>query len=329
MAGAAQAATPAQLAGHGLLSMLRAGLETAHQRRAWPGIASLMLLAWLGFTGVSGVHLGGAWRAPVLGVPRPVLFAAASLILAITALVLRRRRALGGGHPGLALLAAVLAAYLLGNLISGGLHRLLAPASLFASSWAGFIASRLLYTSAVAAPMLILLWLGRQPLRPFSPAGGLSAWSRRTRLGRNDRPRSWTRTLGFFAVAVVLPLFILLQAGNGFTLLPRLPALLLPLLLMALSNAVAEELLFRGLIQSAAVRAGGMAFGIWAVAMLFGLHHWGASFAAVGSLPVSLLIGAGSALFGRSVVETGSLAWAVCAHALVDLALFSRYYVGA
>lgn len=307
---------------HGLFSMLRAPVESSEQRRALLPAIALFGVALVGFMAISGAHLGADWR--MLGpLPGAAVFAVCCTTLGARALFDWRRR------RGLALLALMLASYLLGNLLSGVLHQWIDPRALLADRVApGFIASRLLYAFAVALPML-LVW--RWLLRGNDCHLGFGDWRATGRLGRNDRQRSWGRLLLLFVLLVALPLFLLMQAMVDFGPLRsgRLPALALPLLFMALSNAFAEELLFRGLLQGAATPVLGIARGLWAVGILFGLHHLGASFDPIASLPGALAIGVGSVLFGKSVVETRGLGWAVCAHAAVNVALFSAYYVKA
>ncbi|MFO7565404.1 MAG: CPBP family intramembrane glutamic endopeptidase [Enhygromyxa sp.] len=315
---------PPGLAAHGMLSMLFAGLESAEQRQDRPAAAVLMLITWLGFIGISGAHLGKPWPTVLGWIPGPLLFALGVALLLSTTLRLWSRR------PALARLALMLGAYLLGNLLSGLAHQWLEPSRGVAALNAvasGFILSRLIYASAVALPMWLVYRLAFGDRSDFHL--GLGRWSPHTRLGRHDRPRPWYLILAGFAVFVAVPVFVFMQAQVDFG--PwhsgRLLALALPLLLMALANAFAEELLFRGLMQGASIHALGAAWGIWMVGLVFGLHHYQASFETLASLPTALLLGAGSVLFAKSVVETRGLAWSVCAHAMINMGLFSAYYV--
>ena len=61
--------------------------------------------------------------------------------------------------------------------------------------------------------------------------------------------------------------------------------------------------------------------------VFFGFHHWGSSPDAVAGLGTAIVTSALGILWGRSVIATGGIGWAVCAHALVDIAFFSAYFV--
>lgn len=306
---------------HGVLSMLTAGLESSSQRSDLRAASIVAFIVLVGFVGISGVHLGNPWREPILGLSRPTLYWGALAAAIISGFIAQSRR-----RYGLSALAFMSAAYLAGNFVSGVAHRV-AEVDAIESPVVRFIASRLLYVAGVTLPMFLVLIAGLRdrttvPLR-------FGDWKIETRLGRNDSPRSWGRIWLWFLLFIAIPMFLLMQANVGFGPLEsgRLTILIPFIAAMALANAFAEELIFRGLLQGVAVRAVGPAAGVWLIAVLFGLHHWGASFAPLASLGGSALIGAGSALFGKSVIETKGLGWAVTAHALVNVALFSAYYV--
>lgn len=315
---------PAGLAAEGMLSMLSAGLESASQRSNRLAACLLMLLTWLGFTGISGAHLGRAWPTAFGGVPGPVMFSLGLAGLLATSALLWSRR------PALARLSLMLGAYLIGNLLSGMAHQWLDPGRGLPGlnvTASGFILSRLTYVTATALPMWLVYRLVFSDRSLFHL--GIGRWSPLTRLGRKDRPRPWSTILAGFALFVALPVFVLMQYQVDFG--PwhsgRLLALAVPLLLMALANAFAEEFLFRGMMQGASINALGAAWGIWMVGLLFGLHHYNASFESLASLPAAVMLGVGSVLFAKSVIETRGLAWAVCAHAMINVGLFSAYYV--
>ena len=85
--------------------------------------------------------------------------------------------------------------------------------------------------------------------------------------------------------------------------------------------------MFRGLLLPPLVRLLGVGPGIWAQGVFFGMHHLGASpgpVATVVSTAATVLLGV---LWGKSVVVTRGIGWAVAAHALVDLAFFSAHFV--
>ena len=90
-------------------------------------------------------------------------------------------------------------------------------------------------------------------------------------------------------------MFVVVQANVLFgpvrtgTLWPLLPGVLLA----ALGNSLAEEVVFRGLILPAFVRGGGLAASLWMQGLMFGLMHWGMSVGILAALPLSLLMGLG------------------------------------
>jgi membrane protease YdiL (CAAX protease family) len=86
-------------------------------------------------------------------------------------------------------------------------------------------------------------------------------------------------------------------AGSLWPLLPGV-------LVAAVANAAAEEYVFRGVVQPAFIRAGGVAAGRWMQGLMFGLMHWGMSVGVLAALPVSLLIGFGSVVWGKAALDT-------------------------
>ena len=104
-------------------------------------------------------------------------------------------------------------------------------------------------------------------------------------------------------------------------------ALIPAILTAALANAIAEELIYRGMLQPAFVQAAGVARGLWIQGVMFGLLHWGMSVGVVAALPTSLLIGVGAVFWGKAVIETRGLSWVIIAHAMVDVAIMSAYFV--
>ncbi len=322
----------------GIVEMLLAGVDTPEERaRLLPG-AAILLLAWAGFLLISGAHLGGGWE----GGPLPPALRPGGFLLLVAAStgtgwwLLRREDASGAALGWLALLVA---AYLAGNGLSHLTHRALPMERVLGTLGGGplspatrtaleFMGSRLLYAASVALPMLLVVARARRSLELPLPLrwGDLSV---RTRLGAGDRLRSWRTLLALLGVAVGIPFFLLMQGAVGFGPLlgGRLPALALLLAGMALTNAFAEELLFRGLLQGGAVAAMGAARGMWATSLLFGLHHLGASFAPLASVPGALLLGVGSVVLAKAAHETGGLAWSVAFHAILNVGTFAAFYV--
>ena len=60
---------------------------------------------------------------------------------------------------------------------------------------------------------------------------------------------------------------------------------------------------------------------------VFGLMHWGLSVGVLAALPTSLLIGLGSVAWGKYALDTRGLSWVIVAHALIDVAVMSAYFV--
>ncbi len=181
-------------------------------------------------------------------------------------------------------------------------------------------------TLAVVVPVTTTSWLVRRPVAWNFRVGDWSV------LGRDfthrSAPESYARAIIGFAVFAGVLYFVgqcatefrPMRAGSFQTLWPAV-------LVAALANAAAEELIFRGAVQPALVASAGLARGLWIGAMMFGLLHWGMSVGVVAALPTSLLIGVGSVFWGKSVLETRGLSWAMVAHAMVDFAIMSAYFV--
>ena len=55
--------------------------------------------------------------------------------------------------------------------------------------------------------------------------------------------------------------------------------------------------------------------------------HWGLSVGILAALPVSLLIGLGSVVWGKAALETRGLGWVVMAHFLVDVCVMAAFFV--
>jgi membrane protease YdiL (CAAX protease family) len=308
----------------GPIFRLLAGAEPAARRRAVLA-AGLIVAAWLAIM----AYLAPFVRSPlaqalVEAVPRAGLMAAGAGALALAvAMGLARRR------PGPAVFAAMLLAYLTGILVNGWSYTALDPATLpFADRpWVAFSARRFTYLACVVVPLLAVYVIAMRR-QAFPGLGG--RWREPTRFfGPGERPETWGRQLAGLALVVGVPFFLIMQAAAGFSPI-RTGALwpyLAPILVMSVVNAAVEEVIFRGFIQPAAIRWLGLGWGLWLQGAFFGLHHWGLSPSMLGSLPGALLIGLGSVVFGKSVVETGGLGWAIAAHAVFDIGVFAAFFV--
>jgi membrane protease YdiL (CAAX protease family) len=260
------------LADHGIFSMLRAGLDEPTQRRELIPSALLLFAAWLGFLAWIGPFVQSPVAAAVLAaVPRPVLLWGVPALLLGVAVGAR-----AAGRRGLAVLAVMLAAYHAGNGLIGIGYAAAAPLTdtLGDTPWLRFIVRRAIYAAAVCLPMaaiaIVLLRRGEVRL-------GLGDWRARTRMSRKDAPITWRRALLGVGLFGALPVALLMQAAVRFepVVTGAIVGIALPVLLMSLVNATAEELIFRGFALPAAVRAAGAPRGLWLIGIWFGLHHLG------------------------------------------------------
>ncbi len=324
VATAEQTASPATLNDSGIFRMLGAGLDQPGERRElWPA-AIMLFLAWLGFLAWIGPYVRSPVASAVLAtVPRPLLLWGVPAVILIIAGVAWAR-----GRRGLALLAVMVLAYHAGTGLMEVAYALTYSwrAGLPDATWVQFGLRRLLYGVAVCIP-LALVWL-----LVFRRQGefhlGFGDWRVLTRLSRKEPFVTWRQALGGITLAGVLPLFLLMQLVVGFEpiVTGAILGLILPILVISVINATVEEAIFRGFMLPAAVRAAGVPRGLWLIGIWFGLHHFGVSVQLLTSLPGALLIGIGSVVFGKSVLETRGLGWAIAAHTLLDIAIFSAFY---
>jgi membrane protease YdiL (CAAX protease family) len=301
------------------------------ETRDWWTLAALVVIGWFGAVAFLGRYRPNQVATTLYALaPRELLFygALALAIGAAVALAVTRRRELGGA-------ALMIAAFLAGHLLFSWLYLLL-PASFTVpfrenGDAVGFVLGRLAYAAALAVPMLVVWWLafGRRDGWPRL-ALGIGDF---TVVGRDVSAKAppmaaWRSLLTGYAFFCLI-LFVIMQANVWFapvtagTLWPLLPAVLLA----AFGNALAEELVFRGLIQPAFIRGGGLAAGLWMQGLMFGLMHWGMSVGVLAALPVSLLIGLGSVVWGKIAIDTGGLGWVVVGHAMVDVCVMSAFFV--
>ena len=126
-------------------------------------------------------------------------------------------------------------------------------------------------------------------------------------------------------LAIFLPLALMMQASVNFMPVTsgRLWSALAPLTVLALLNAVGEELVFRGLVLPSLIPLAGTTPALWLQGVFFGLHHWGSSPDPVsGDGTIRLALPEGS-----SVQQTQGLAWAILTHMSLDCALFWAHFV--
>ncbi|HSA56772.1 MAG TPA: CPBP family intramembrane glutamic endopeptidase [Gemmatimonadaceae bacterium] len=300
-------------------------------RAPWWWLTALVALAWLGSTGfLAAYRETEVARLLTMLVPGRALFLASMASASVLAGIAWRRR-----ERRLAGAAAMIVAFLLGHLLYEAVYPLLGarlaipfPAPAAARD---FAAARLAWGASIGAACLVAWWLtsGWQAGAP-ALALGHGDWSVRGRdFSKRDAPHSWARRLGTGYLGFMVVLFVAMQANVGFAPLRSgaLVSFLPAILLAAVTNAAAEELVFRGLIQPAFIRFGGVAAGLWMQGLLFGLMHWHNSVGLLAALPVSLLLGLGAVVWGKAAYETHGLTWVIVAHALVDVAVMGAFFV--
>lgn len=238
------------------------------------------------------------------------------------------------GRRAHAVLWAGVAGYLAGHLLFAWLpvHHIIDFRIPFTSTADGlaFVKHRLVYGVCIAAcagaALVLAAWALRS--RPSFHLG-VGSWSA---VGRDfthrSKPETYRKAMAGFAVFAAV-LWVVGQMGvelrpvrTGvlWTLLPAI-------VIAASANALVEEIIYRGVLQPAFVHAAGIARGLWIQGLMFGMLHWGMSVGVVAALPTSLIIGVGSVFWGKAVLETRGLSWVILAHAMVDVAIMSAYFV--
>ncbi|GAB3485175.1 CPBP family intramembrane glutamic endopeptidase [Azotobacter salinestris] len=194
-------------------------------------------------------------------------------------------------------------------------------------------AGALLASLALAAHLLpgfTPLWLAEpRQLSPDAPAYGVRlSWDKlllgATLLGwwwtettTRARARAWPYRAWACALATLLGVPLLALAMGLVAWQPKWPAELPVWLAVNFGVTVlAEELLFRGLLQDVLVQRLGTALGITLSATLFGLAH------APFSLPFALLAGVAGLGYGGVMQLSGRLATAVLLHGAINLLHF-------
>ena len=94
---------------------------------------------------------------------------------------------------------------------------------------------------------------------------------------------------------------------------------------LSVLNGFAEELLFRGLLLIPLVGLLGSNRGNWFQAAFFGFHHWGASSDIIAGLPMAIILTLLGVLFGKSVLATRGISWAIVFHIFLDIASLSSH----
>ena len=305
--------------------------------RAEPGpiarrllLVPLALAAWIGGVAflapyrptevsriLTSVAPGQAWYLAALAVP--------ALLLAWS--LVRRDRLLGYA-------SATVLAYVAGIWGSGLLFYFLPGDMDFpmrdGADLVGFVLARLWFLIPLALLMGIVALLFRPAEGEAAPRLGIGDLSVTSRGGSmKEKLTPWSRQLitGYLGVTIVLGLMLQLSVGFAPFSADRLGQLWWAVLVGSLVNATVEEIVYRGFLQPAFIRFGGAAAGLWGTGLMFGMLHWGLSVGVLAALPVSLLIGLGSVLWGKAAYETRGLGFTIAAHFLIDVAVFAAYLV--
>jgi membrane protease YdiL (CAAX protease family) len=315
-----------------IFSLFRRADLRPRSTAVWWWMTALVLLGWLGAVAYIG-RLRPNEVASLLSALAP---GDNVFVGAITGIVLLAIGARVAGARPLAGASLVVAAFLFGHQLNAWLHPWLPGEYVLplesTADGLRFATARLAYAATVTGPMLLAWWIGFGR-EPGGRPGLCLRWGDFGAAGRDvsakKPPAPWGRELVRGYAVFCLILFVAMQANAGFgpvrtgVLWGLLPAVVFA----ALGNALAEELIFRGVMQPAFIRAGGVAAGLWLQGLFFGLMHWGLSVGVLSALPVSLLIGCGSVLWGKAALDTRGLGWVVIAHAMVDVAIMGAFFV--
>lgn len=319
--------TPQETREHSIFTML--GVERAGLVR-WVMLIVLAALAWLG-----GVAALGPYRptqvsrmvaeiAPLAS----IYWSSVGAALAIGLLAATARQ------WSLAWAAVTVGGYLLGFELSGFLYRTFPPEVDIPltgeASALQFALARLWFAGPIAI-VLLVVWLAfARQTGAGAPEFGFGNWLVQSRdVSVREKPQTWLAKLfgGYLLFVVILLVLIQLPIGFAPIVSGSLWPLLTAVLIAALANAAAEEVVYRGFIQPAFIRYGGAGAGLWVQGLFFGVIHWGLSVGVLAALPVSLMIGFGSIVWGKAAYETRGLGWTIVAHFLIDVVIMAAYFV--
>jgi membrane protease YdiL (CAAX protease family) len=161
-------------------------------------------------------------------------------------------------------------------------------------------------------------------------------YDRRTSLGelgfrRGSRPVLYISIAALFLITPIA-LYIATRIGEGapgttlfgsYALNLSEPLALLPALMFAASNALAEELAYRGAMRTWLVPSLGVVGANLAQAIVFGLSHTGQDFVGIqGAIPVMLAMVAVGFVGGIIARRTGSLTLLLALHAAADIPIY-------
>jgi len=193
---------------------------------------------------------------------------------------------------------------------------------------AGLLLYRRLFFLIPIVPVLAAYFItsrkhGKFPIR----LGDLSV--KTTLFFKKGSKNSWRTIIVRYWIFVIVPVTLLMQIPVGFEpiLSGKIFVFVLPIFVLALFNAMAEDFFIQGFIVPNTVHALNPAIGIFIGGMFFGLLHWGASPDAISGLPQGLIIGFFAWMGAKAVVETGGIGMSVICHMGADVAIFSSNFI--
>ena len=284
------------------------------------GIGVLLVATWLGVNATWG--LTSPRHTLVSGLERQLAPLAAwaagsAFVLVVVVLLAARRRG-----RGVVAISSMLLAYLIGVVASRYAKLAVDPPGGIPLETLADAGRAVFERSFLLVPALPMLVVGYALCREDLPLR-FGDWRAETTRG------AWGRSMLVALLLVGLPGIVLMQSTVGFAPVKTgsLWPALLPVLALALLNAFAEELLFRGLIQTPLVSYLGPSWGVLLQAFLFAILHWGASPSLVGGAPMAVILFFAAIWMGRSVLATRGLGWAITFHAMLDFVFFSAHFV--
>ncbi|NIR46970.1 CPBP family intramembrane metalloprotease [candidate division KSB1 bacterium] len=312
-----------------IFALLRNALGSKQNRKGlWLAIG-VLLVTWLGVNAVWGLTspedtLISAWEKQLAS--RPIWIGATSVLLLTFGVF-----AAVGRKQAILVFIAVLFAYLIGVVVSRLAYSAVDPQFSVPLESAGdfmdYFWQRSFFLMPALPMLVVYFFLKGHADRQLLPWGN---WQGSTRLFfENETKQSWRKQLVRWLLFIALPFALLMQISAGFAPIVsgKLFIFFIPIVLMALFNAFAEELIFRGFIQAGLVDYLGPGLGLWLQGLYFGIHHWGASPDLIAGLPPALIVGFFGVVWGKSVLETNGLGWAIACHMFFDVAFFSVQFV--
>ncbi len=189
---------------------------------------------------------------------------------------------------------------------------------------AALFGERLLRMGAIAVVLVALLVMGFKRKDFFLTVGNIRAPIEPVKWLGIKQPEPWTRFGRNYAIiATVILLLFMLPA-----LQPTLSNLSIQLIVFAavcaLLNAFAEEFLYRAALLPTLLPLFGKHKALLMTAIWFGMGHW---FGIPNGLTGVLITAFGGWIFGKSIVETQGMGWAVFLHFLSDFVIYALLFL--